>query len=631
MCGIAGIFNLDAAPVDESVLRGMRDALVHRGPDGEGLWIDGGAGLAHRRLSIIDLDSGAQPMGNEDGTIQVTFNGEIYNHVELREWLEAKGHVFKTSCDTEVILHLYEEMGSECVTRLEGMFAFAVFDASQRELLLARDRLGQKPLVCFLSGSGPSAVFAFASELQALAKHPLMPKTLDPQALHDYLSLQYVPAPATIYESVRKLPPGHILRISRDDPTPKVSRYWRCDGFGEDLRISYEDACGRLRELMENAVKKRLMSDVPLGSFLSGGIDSTIIVGLMRKFSLLPVKTFTIGFLEDAYDERSYAKLAADHLCVEHTAKVANPADFAVLEKLVSHYGEPYCDASMIPTYFLSEFTREHVTVALSGDGADELFGGYYRYLVMKFARFANVLPLAARRHLADLLARFAPSFPEERSNTGKFSRLLDAFAARPETRLLDLTNRFPERMKNSFYTEEFAKFAAADTGRLFERLHSECRSHDSAERSMETDLTTYLPGDILTKVDIASMAVSLEVRSPFMDHKVVEFAASLPIRYKIKGTTKKRILRDTFKDFIPEAIRGREKMGFGVPIAAWLRGDWGGIAKERLLDGAVAASGYFKRDIMERMLKEHSENVADHSYRLWALLVLDIWLGARM
>lgn len=626
MCGIAGIYNLNGAPVDETVLRGMRDSLIHRGPDGEGVWLGDGIGLAHRRLSIIDLEGGAQPMGNEDGSIQVTFNGEIYNHVELRERLQDKGHVFKTTCDTEVIAHLYEEMGAKCVSRLDGMFAFAVYDKNTRGLLVARDRMGQKPLVCFMSGTGQSAVFAFASELQALTAHPLMPKELDPQALHDYLSLQYIPAPNTIYEGVRKLPSGHILEISREHPTPKVTRYWRCD-YGSKSEDSYEKACGQLRDLLEGAVQKRLMSDVPLGAFLSGGIDSTIIVGLMRKFSLLPVKTFTIGFLEERYDERVYAKAAAEFLGTDHSAKVVNPADFKVLEKLVAHYGEPYCDASMIPTYFLSEFAREHVTVALSGDGADELFCGYNRYVVMKFARFADFLPISTRRGLAKLLDRFTPSFAEERSRAGRFSRLLDALSATPESRLFDLTNRFPEHLKRDIYSEDFARFAVRDTQRLFDQLHSACSASEHAEKSMEMDLTSYLPGDILTKVDIASMATSLEVRSPFMDHKVAEFAASLRLRYKLRGTTRKRILSDTFKDLIPSALRERGKMGFGVPIADWLRGDWREISRERLLDGKAMATGYFRRDAVERMFDEHAAGTADHSYRLWALLVLDIWM----
>ena len=629
MCGIAGIYNLNGEPVDEAVLREMRDSILHRGPDGEGVWMDDGVGLAHRRLSIIDLEGGAQPMGNEDGSIQVTFNGEIYNHVELRERLQEKGHVFKTTCDTEVIAHLYEEMGAKCVSLLDGMFAFAVYDKNEHKLLIARDRLGQKPLVCFMSGTGSSAVFAFASELQALAAHPLMPKELDPQALHDYLSLQYVPAPNTIYESVRKLPPGHIMEISRQEPTPKVTRYWSCD-YSSKIECSHEEACDQLRELLEGAVRKRLMSDVPLGAFLSGGIDSTIIVGLMRKFSLLPVKTFTIGFLEEKYDERVYAKTAAEFLGTDHNAQVVNPADFEVLEKLVGHYGEPYCDASMIPTYFLSEFAREHVTVALSGDGADEIFCGYNRYVVMKFARFADFLPRSARQGMASLLARFTPPFPEERSNPGKFLRLLDAVSASPESRLFDLTNRFPENLKHSLYSDDFARFAVKDTQRLFDQLHSACSAADHAEKSMETDLTSYLPGDILTKVDIASMATSLEVRSPFMDHKVAEFAATLRMRHKLKGTTRKRILSDTFKDLIPSELRERKKMGFGVPIADWLRGDWSEISRERLLDGAAMATGYFRRDAVEKMLDEHAAGSADHSYRLWALLVLDIWMDSR-
>ncbi len=627
MCGISGIFNLTGKDVDTAILNMMNSRIEHRGPDADGVWINRNVGLAHRRLSIIDLQDGAQPMTNEDGTVHITFNGEIYNHHELRDKLKSKGHIFKTKCDTEVIVHLYEEYGRECVSHLNGMFAFAIYDTDKSYLLLARDRLGQKPLVFFYRESQAGAIIAFSSELHSLKAHPEMPTALSPQALHDYLTLQYIPAPETIYKGVNKLPPAFILEISAENPVPRVSQYWRCN-YGEKYNINFKQASENLKELLDNSVQERMMSDVPLGAFLSGGIDSTVITGLMKPHSLMPINTFSIGFNDEKYDERHFAKIAAEAFGTNHKDKIVNPADFSVLEKLVQHYGEPYSDASMIPTYFLCKFARENVTVALSGDGADELFAGYYRYLVMKYTRIADLLPHKMRNILASSIIKILPPVSEERNTVARLTRILNAAGSSTESRYLNLTSRFPEQMKRSIYSSAFANFAFKDTQRHFDALYSQCTAVNYAEKAMEIDLVTYLPGDILTKVDIASMANSLEVRSPFMDHKIVEFAAALHIKFKQTGNNRKRILKDSYSKLIPKSLHNRKKMGFGVPIAQWLRKEWKGIAKERILEGASIQSGYFNKNNIETMFNQHCNSEADHSYSLWALLIFELWYG---
>jgi asparagine synthase (glutamine-hydrolysing) len=627
MCGITGIFNLDGRDVNYDILNTMNSRIKHRGPDGDGTWIEKGIGLGHRRLSIIDLQGGAQPMTNEDETVHITFNGEIYNHKVLREQLQAKGHIFKSECDTEVIVHLYEEYGKECVQHLNGMFAFAVYDSKKRYILLARDRLGQKPLVFFYKKNSKTTTLAFSSELHSLKAHPEMPKEISPQALHDYLTLQYIPAPETIYKGVNKLPPSFILECSAENPLPRVSQYWKCS-YSEKNSMSYSMASNKLNELLQSSVKERMMSDVQLGAFLSGGIDSTIITGLMKPCSLMPINTFSIGFNDEKYDERNFAKIAAAAFETNHQDKIVNPADFDVLEKLVQHYGEPYSDASMIPTYFLSKFAKESVTVALSGDGADELFAGYYRYLVMKYVRIADILPLKLRKTLASSIIKILPSVSEERNNIAKLIRIVNAVGSSTNDRYLNLISRFPENMKKSIYSPDFANFTLKNTQRYFDELYAHSTAAKQAEKAMEIDLTTYLPGDILTKVDIASMANSLEVRSPFMNHKLVEFAASLKMKFKQNGNTRKRILQDTYKKLIPKELQERKKMGFGVPIAQWLRTDWKDITRERLLDGIAVNSGYFNKKNIDYMINEHTSSNADYSYSLWSMLIFELWLN---
>ena len=626
MCGICGIINFDHFPVQESILNEMNNSISHRGPDDHGIYIYKNSGIAHRRLSIIDLGSGHQPIANEDNTIWLVFNGEIYNYRSLREYLLQKGHQFRTDTDTEVIIHLYEELGCGCIEKLEGMFAFAILDQQKEKLLLARDRMGQKPLFYTLQNN----VFVFASELQAIVKHPKINKEINFQGVHDFLTLQYIPAPNTIYKNISKLMPSSYLELELHKTDYKTHKYYQCS-FKNKLDISYEDAKVKLRELTTEAVKKRLMSDVPLGSFLSGGIDSTIVTGLMAEITDNSVKTFTIGFGNSRYDERNYAKETALKFQTDHNVKIVNPNDFSIVEKLIKNYGEPYADSSMLPTFLLSKFAGEKVTVALSGDGADELFAGYYRYLAFKYSTKADIIPISIRKLLYKTASTLLSKGTDERKIVSKIHRILRMAATPSGKRYLDIISRTDETQKLSIYGKHIEKQELSDTQKYFDRINSKLTAENSVEKLMELDMHTYLPYDILTKIDIASMSNSLELRSPFMDHKLIEFVNSLPLEYKLKGNRRKRILVDTFSDIIPNNLQHRNKMGFGVPIASWLRNDWKKHSNELLLGGNGIKNGYFSKEVLSKILSQHQDNQTDNSYLIWSLMIFELWYNQFM
>ena len=621
MCGISGIINLDNAPVSEKILSEINFSQIHRGPDAGCLKLFGNVGLGHRRLSIIDLANGHQPMSNEDDSIWLTFNGEIYNHLELRNRLLKRGHIYKTDSDSETILHLYEEYGKNCVKHLEGMFAFAIYDSNRQLIFIARDRMGQKPLHYFRNNK----VFIFASELQALVRHPDLDRAVNHQSVHDYLTLQYIPQPSTIYSNVFKLPPASFLEFNIRRKEFKISKYWQCD-YKDKISISYNDAKHELRALLEKSVSKRLMSDVPLGAFLSGGVDSTIITGLMSQFTKEPVKTFTIGFNEDKYDERKYARIASRKFKTQHFEKIVDASDFSNVTKLVKNYGEPYSDASMLPTYLLSKFAREKVSVALSGDGADELFAGYYRYMVYKYTGLGNIIPQTIRKGLSNSIDFLLPPKTEERTYVGKIRRLAQIIASTREHRYLNIIDRCGESLKTSLYGSRMKDFTPDPTQKYLQVLFSSASARNSVETIMETELHSYLPGDILTKIDIASMANSLELRSPFMDQEVVSFAASLPLKYKQGIISRKKILLDSCSDLIPKELIHRPKMGFGVPIARWLRNEWKDIATDTLLNGNSIKNGFFDRQSVSNILLQHQTMQADYSYIIWALMIFELW-----
>ena len=593
----------------------MAAALAHRGPDAEGFLDEGPVALGHRRLSIIDLRPDAnQPIASEDGSVVAVVNGEIYNFAELRRALEQRGHCFRSRSDSEVIVHLYEDLGEDCVTPLRGMFAFAVWDRRARRLLLARDRVGKKPLVYAARADG----FWFASELQALiAALPERP-AVDLDALDQYLTLQYVPAPLTAFEGVCKLPPAHTLTVSPGQ-VPRLQRYWRLS-FAPGPPVAAEDATLEVRSLMEEAVKLRTVSDVPLGAFLSGGIDSSAVVALLARQASGPVRTFSIDFPEADTGETRYARMVAERYGTRHEELTVSPDMVAVLPEIVRRYGEPFADESAVPVYYLSQMTRRHVVVALSGDGGDEAFAGYQRYALEKLARLLQRVPAPGPRLLSALLARLpgAALWPAR-----EFGRLLEAPVTERYFLLLGhFTRADKERVLGPALLERARKDQA---GRSFAELLQTSDAEDEVNRFLDLDTQTYLPDDILTKVDIASMAHALEVRAPFVDHVLLERLARLPGSLKLRGFRGKHIMRRAVRDLLPPPILRRFKRGFGLPLGRWLREDLHDLSQDLLTDGTARARGLVDTSKVSRLLEEHRSGV-DHGDRLWSLLVLELW-----
>ena len=641
MCGIAGAaWTRRTAAIDSVVLRRMTDLIVHRGPDAEGQHIapargnaEAGVALGFRRLSIIDLSTGNQPLSNEDGTVWIAFNGEIYNYVELREELLAKGHKFATMTDTEVIVHAYEEYGIECLQKFRGMFAFALWDERNERLVLARDRIGKKPLFYRQEADRLS----FGSELKTLLQIPGAPREVDPQAIDLFLTYQYVPHPRTILKGYRKLPPAHYAIYEKGQLS--VARYWtppyRSDightfadpSLVDSAKWSHADWQAKLRETLTDAVRLRMRSDVPLGAFLSGGIDSTIISGLMQSLSSRPILTFSIGFTVEKFDERQYAREAAKLLGTDHQEYVVEPSALDTLPDLIWHYDEPFGDSSAIPTMYLSRVTREKVTVALSGDGGDELFAGYDRYQAVLLAGKIDRLPGFVKSICGWPVWQKIPARIEQKSFRRRVKRFLSGMAESPERRYLRWIGIFDNDARSRLYSKEFAaQLHGFDSAEFLLDAYQLCPDRDFVTRTTAVDVQTYLPCDILTKVDIASMAASLEARSPFLDHHVAELAARMPLDLKFEQGRGKKILVDTFKDLLPDSIQTRKKMGFGVPIDHWFRGELRSLVEESLLSPQSLARGYFNPQVIREMVDQHTSGQFDHSYRLWNLMVLEHW-----
>ncbi len=631
MCGIAGAVWTDSRlALDAPTLRRMADVLRHRGPDDEGLFLRTlppsetspsiTAGFAHRRLSIIDLSGGRQPMSNEDDSIHIVFNGEIYNFRALRDRLQRQGHRFRTHSDTEVLIHLYEQEGDDFLEHVNGMFAFALWDEKRRRLLLARDRLGEKPLV-YRQERGR---LTFASELKALMAVPGMPGEVDPASVDAYLVYQYVPHPRTIYRDIRKLPPAHLAVYEND--ALQIRPYWNPDFNRELSEREVSEACDRLRSLLSDSVRIRLESEVPLGAFLSGGIDSTIIVGLMQQYSSSPVKTFSIGFPIAEYDETGYAKTAAHAFGTEHHEFRVEPDAVQILDRLVWHYDEPFADSSAVPTWYVARETRSHVTVALTGDGGDELFAGYPRYWAMRIGQRFDALPAAIRRLSAAPWWRALPQ-RRQKSFWSRVRRFAESLQLSPQRRYLDWIAIFNLARRAELYAPQFHEaLDGYDPAAFLEEGYARSSERDIITATTLADLTTYLPCDLMVKVDIASMAHSLETRPPFLDHRVVELAASLPIRAKLRGRKGKRILLQAFSDLIPPSILRRGKMGFGVPLDHWFRGPLSQPAWNVLLDGRTLRRGWFRPEAVRRLLQEHQSGAWNHSHRIWALLFFELW-----
>ena len=627
MCAISGILNYRSSEEAERIIRQMTDAQAHRGPDAEGFFSDEAVALGHRRLSVIDLETGRQPMTR--GDITVVLNGEIYNYRDLRRELELIGHHFSSQSDTEVLIHLYEQMGSEFLPLLSGMFVFAVYDRSRKRVLMARDRLGKKPLVYFLHKNS----LIFASELCGLKKHPDMSRDIDVNAVSDFLSLQYIPEPNTIYRKVKKLPPGYLLDYQLDSGTLSLRSYWHVNFSFKPQDLQFQDAVHELRGLVEKSVKKRLVADVPLGVFLSGGIDSTIVAATAAKL-LAPRRcdAYTAGFSDALYDERSSARRAAEHIrqlpgvelvCHE---EVISPGSFDQLTGLLRQIGQPFADASILPTAQLCRFARRDITVALSGDGADELFCGYDRYVAMKILRQVEIFSPLLRR---GLFGTAAPLLPDkgERTISGRLRRLFSLLSDDGRCAYFDLLDRCPPSVKNSLFGAGMRDAVRHDSSEVFSRVEPDLTARDREERCSELDVFTYLPGDILPKMDTASMSCGLEVRSPFLDREVVEFAASLPMNCKLHGTDRKHILKKAFADVIPAELRKRPKRGFGVPVARWLREDWHDRAQSALFDGDLCRGGFIDGSRLAELWSSHQNGQRDWSYLLLSLLALAIFL----
>jgi asparagine synthase (glutamine-hydrolysing) len=630
MCGLAGILNLAAgapghAP-DPAELRAMAGCIVHRGPDDEGAYLDpaGRCGFGFRRLSIIDLAGGHQPLCNEERTVWLIFNGEIYNYRELRDELVRRGHRLATATDGEVVIHLYEEVGERCFERLAGMFAIALWDERVGRLLLGRDRLGKKPLVYGVHGQR----LYFASEAKAILSLPGVPREIDLPSLHRYLVLQYVPDPHSIFRGLRRLPPGHLLAVEAGRPNVEAPRAWWRLPPGGTFSGTYRDAKQQLGELLRRAVRRRLIADVPLGAFLSGGIDSSLVVALMREEQVHPLRTFSIGFPDPRYDERAYARRVAQLFHTEHHELVVTPRARDLLDTLAFHYDEPLGDASAIPTYCVARFTRESVTVALTGDGGDECFAGYDRYRAMLLTAALDALPAPLR----SVLARVASStIPHSRPKSlGRAAyRLLSAVADEPALRYLAWMKIFAPEWLRGAYTLDVARAIDPDEPvRWFADLF-DGSSGTPAERANRFDFVSYLPYDLLTKVDIASMACSLECRSPFLDHELIEFAVSLPLSWKLGPRGGKRILRDWARARLPTAILQRRKMGFGVPLGMWFRTELRELVHDTLLARDALCGRIFRPERLRGLVFEHLEGKSNHEHTLWTLLALENWYRA--
>lgn len=625
MCGLCGVFLFDSgASVQARSLDAMMQRLVHRGPDGRGGYVPGSSvGLGHRRLAIIDLERGEQPVANETGTVQAVFNGEIYNHAGLRSELETRGHRFRSRCDSEVLVHLYEELGSDLVLRLNGMFAFAIWDSEKEVLTLARDRLGIKPLYYYRWSEG----VAFSSELRSLMALPEVPSEVDPESLYLYLLHEFVPAPRTILSGVRKMRPAEIIRIGRDGELSEAV-YWRCP-YEPKVDLSDAEAQEEFLERLDRAVDRRLMSDVPLGAFLSGGIDSSTIVYLMRQRIPGRLRTFSIGFEDSTYDELPYARTVANRLGTEHHEEVLTLDGMAAVDVVSAHLDEPLGDASAVPTYLVSRLARRHVKVCLSGDGGDELLAGYERHLASWLAR--NVygkIPGFLRRGVLEPAARRLPTSAGKKDALHLLKRFVEGASKDPRGRQLRWQTFLPIEWEDEIFTaamldqrSAFAPFEAVAA------VAAAACARGTLDRELAIELGLYLPDDILTKVDRMSMAVSLEARVPFLDHELVEFTARLPETYKMRFGRGKSLLRRVMRDKLPTEVLQRRKQGFGIPVRRWLRDELHDRVADTFSGATIRQCPWLDTHGLLTMLESHRRGDGDHSHELWSLFMFGLWL----
>jgi asparagine synthase (glutamine-hydrolysing) len=625
MCGIVGIFDRQGhREIDRDLLVRMNESQFHRGPDEGGVHVEPGLGLGHRRLAIIDLASGRQPLFSPDGTVAVSYNGEIYNFRDVRHQLEALGHRFRTQCDTEVIVHAWQAWGESCVERFRGMFAFAVWDRNRQVLFLARDRLGVKPLYY---ADLPDGRFVFGSELKALLAHPAVPRRIDPTAVEDYFAYGYVPDPKTIYRGICKLPPGFVLSLRRGEPDCRPTAYWDVP-FETGARISEAEAGDELIGRLREAVRIRLVADVPLGAFLSGGVDSSAVVALMAGLSAEPVNTCSIAFGDPAFNESRYAGMVAERYRTRHRLEQVDPDDFSLVDRLAGLYDEPFADSSALPTYRVCELARREVTVALSGDGGDESFAGYRRYRWHSYEEnIRSRLPAGFREPVLGLLGRVYPRL-DWAPKPLRAKSTLEALARDSIEAYCHGISILPDGLRDRMFSAPFKRrlqgYRAVDVLR-----HHAGRAPTDHPLSLVQylDMKTYLPGDILVKVDRASMAHALEVRVPLLDHRLVEWVSGLPADFKLRDREGKYLFKKALERYLPEDVLYRPKMGFAVPLARWFRGPLRARLRESLLGPQLAESGLFDIPYLRTLLDQHQAGLRDHSAGLWSLLMFESFL----
>ncbi len=624
MCGITGIWNLEVGrPVDRSVLEAMNHVITHRGPDEDGFHIDEGrVGLAMRRLKIIDLETGSQPIANEEGTAWVTFNGEIYNFRELRRELAARGHHFRTRSDTEVIIHAYEDFGPRCVEKLRGMFAIAIWDARRQRLILARDRVGIKQLYYTVAGGQ----LVWGSELKCLLCHPAVERRLSPAAVNHFLTYLYVPAPLTIFDGINELEPAHILIA--ENGTVRTERYWEL-AYAVDRGRSVADMAAGFRERLDEAVRIRMVADVPLGAFLSGGIDSGTVVALMARHASGPVATFSIGYENggEFFDERAHARIVATRYATAHHEFVVRPDLTDLIPRLVRAFDQPFADSSAIPNWYLAQMTRQHVTVALSGLGGDEVAAGYERYRGVLLAERVRRVPGLVRNGFIRPLVERLPDSRHGSHFAGRLKRFVRTLDLDFDDRYFALISAFQGAERAALLTREMQEQIALDEPRaLFTAATAPAAAADPLHRALFADLKLYLPGDLLTLTDRMSMAHALEVRVPFLDHVLLEYAATIPPELKLRGSERKHILKRAVADLLPPSVLDRRKMGFSVPLTIWFRNELRSFLEDVLSEEAVRAAGVFHYPHVRRVLDEHFSRRANHDNQIWGLLTFMLW-----
>lgn len=624
MCGICGIFEYSDSGVDKKVVQKMCDVVRHRGPDDKGFFFDDNVGLGHRRLSIIDLETGKQPVHNEDESIWIVYNGEIYNYLQLKKQLEKKGHKFYTQTDTEVIVHLYEDLGDFCVKKLRGMFAFAIWDGNKRKLLLARDRLGIKPLYYACNDN-----LIFGSEIKSILQYPKIRRKVNLKALYYFIRFFYVPTPETLFEGVRKLPPGHVLSCNKKGEI-SIKEYWDLKFFNEPDYLENHHA-NRLYDLLKESVQIRLMSDVPLGAFLSGGIDSSFVVGLMSNLMDEPVKTFSVGFEEEEmYAEFKYARIASEQFGTDHHEITVSPMDIVKnLPLLIWHLDEPISDLSIVPFYFVSRLAKKHVTVALSGEGSDELFAGYQTYPVflkhLRLGKYYQKVPgLIRQRIMSKLFERLPPQ------TRGRAFFLRNEYASLKKLYFGPNMDFTYERWIEKLYSEKFKNnIRGFDYNAVFGQHYRKAGDCDNLSKMLYGDIKVWLPDDLLLRADKTTMANSVETRVPFLDHRFVEFSATIPYNLKLKGNVTKYILKKTASRLLPKEIIEREKMGFFTPVASksyWFTGELKELTSQILLESKTQKRGYFNQNYIQELFRQHEKGKRDNSTRIWALLNLELW-----